>query len=294
MTQRYALARRRQNPNIGDIFHRLAERLLIADGQVVTLFADQDLADGFAADGGFHRILHVADVDSEAVGGCAIHDQIHVRLAAYLERAQIGDAGNLAHHVLNLVGFGFEHFQVGAKKLDRQFAFHAADRFFDVVGNRLGKIPVHAGKFVQLLVHGGDEVVLGLELRAPLGTGQEIHKEFRVVEAAGIAAIIGASHLAHDLLDLGKVGERAARRFRERHARRGPGARSQRAAHPDRAFIQVGQKLRADHATETQKQHDRQRRHAQPQGELQMVEAPARAGGRSVPAASGIPDCATP
>ncbi len=148
LAERHALAGGREDADVRDVFHRLAERLLVADGQVVALFADQDLADGLAADRGFDGILHVADVDAEAIGGGAIDDQIHVRLAAHLEGAEIGDAGNLAHHVLHLVGFRFERLQVAAEQLDRQFAFDAADGFFDVVGNRLRKIPVDAGNLV--------------------------------------------------------------------------------------------------------------------------------------------------
>ena len=255
LAERHALTGGRQDPDIGDVFHRFAERRLITDGQIVTLFADQNLADGFAADRGLHCILHVADVDSEAVGGGAVHDEIHIRLAAYLKCAQIGHARNLAHHVLNLVGFGFEDLQIGPEKFDRQFALDAADGFLDVVGNRLRKIPVHAGKFVQLLVHGGDEVVFRFELGPPLRARQQINEELRVVEAAGIAAVIGASHLAYDLLDLGKIGQRQAGLLGKRHPRGGARARSQRAAHPDRAFIQVRQKLGTDHAAETKKQH---------------------------------------
>ena len=80
---------------------------MIADGQVVTLFADQNLAYGLSADRGLHRILHVTNVDSKPVGGGAVHDQIHIRLAAYLKRAQIGHAGNPAHHGLDLVSLSF-------------------------------------------------------------------------------------------------------------------------------------------------------------------------------------------
>ncbi len=89
--------------------------VLIAHRQVVALFADQNLADGLAADRGFDRILHIADIDSEAIGGGAIDDQIHIGLAAHLECAEIGDAGNLAHHVLHLVGFLLERLQVACR-----------------------------------------------------------------------------------------------------------------------------------------------------------------------------------
>ncbi len=92
------------NADIADVFDGAAELRLVADGQVEALFADQDLADGFAADGGFDRVLDIGDVDAEAIGGGAIDVHVHVGLAADLEGAEIGDAGNLAHHALHLVG----------------------------------------------------------------------------------------------------------------------------------------------------------------------------------------------
>ena len=95
----------------------LAELRLVADGQVVALLADQNLADGFAADGGLDRVLNIADVDAEAVGGGAVDVQVHIGLAAHLKCAEIGDAGNLAHHALHLVGFGFERLQVAFRRV---------------------------------------------------------------------------------------------------------------------------------------------------------------------------------
>ena len=46
----------------------------------------------------------------------------------------------------------------------------------------------------------------------------EIDEEFRVVETAGVAAIVGTANLAHDLFDLGKVGPaRGAPALRQRY-----------------------------------------------------------------------------
>ena len=107
----------------------------------------------------------------------------------------------------DLIGLGFQHFEVSAEELDCQFALYAADRLFHVVRDGLREIPVHAGKLAQLFVHGGDQIFFGLELPPPFGAGQQIDKELGVVEAAGVAAIVRTSHLADDLLDLGKTGE---------------------------------------------------------------------------------------
>ncbi len=60
----------------------------------------QDLADGFAADGGLDGVLHIGDVNAETVGGGAVDVEIDVGLAADLECAEVGDAGDLAHHAL--------------------------------------------------------------------------------------------------------------------------------------------------------------------------------------------------
>ncbi len=122
-----------------------AIRFLVAHGQVVALLAVRIWRDRLAADRGFNRVLNIADVDSEAVGLGAIDDEIHIWLAATWKSAEVGDAGNSAHHVLHLVGLGFERFSGRAEQFDGQFAFDAADRFFDVVGDGLRKIPVDAG-----------------------------------------------------------------------------------------------------------------------------------------------------
>src|ERR1700674_934837 len=105
---------------------------------------------------------------------------------------------------------------------------------------------------------------------------QQIDKEFCVVETAGVAAIIGAADLTYYLLDLGKFGERPAGLPGERHARRRTGARSQRAANPDRAFIEMRQELGTNYAAESQEQHHRERGHAHPQRDLHVVEAPVK------------------
>ena len=88
---------------------------LIAHRHVEALFADQNLADGLATDRSFDGVLNVGDIDAEAIGGGAVDVQVHVGLATNLECSEIGDAGNLAHHALHLVGFLLERLQVAAE-----------------------------------------------------------------------------------------------------------------------------------------------------------------------------------
>src|SRR5580693_383636 len=67
-----------ENADVGDVFNTLAEWLLVASRQIVALLPDQDLPYRLAADRGLHSVLHVADVDSEAIGRSAIHYQVYV------------------------------------------------------------------------------------------------------------------------------------------------------------------------------------------------------------------------
>src|SRR5207253_7923442 len=103
-----------------------AERLLIANGQVITLLTHQDLAHRFSTDGGFYCVLNIADVDPEAICSSTVYKQIDVWLAAYLKCAQISHPWNLSHDLLDLIGFGFKDLQVSAKELDCQLIFDAA------------------------------------------------------------------------------------------------------------------------------------------------------------------------
>ncbi len=72
LSQRDTLAGGSEETNVGNVVDRSAELRLVANRQVVTLLADQNLADGFAANGGFDRILNIADVDSETIGRRAV------------------------------------------------------------------------------------------------------------------------------------------------------------------------------------------------------------------------------
>ncbi len=127
----------RQQANVLDVVDRRAEAVLITRHQIEALFANQDLADRIAADRGLHRVLNVGRVDAVAVGLGAIDLDVDVGLAQHAKQAQIGDARNGLHDVHDLLAGLLQIFQVRAEDLYRQFAFHAADRLFHVVGDRL-------------------------------------------------------------------------------------------------------------------------------------------------------------
>src|ERR1039458_10178652 len=171
---------------------------------------------------------------------------IDIRLAANLESAEIGDAGNLTHDVLHLVGLLFEDLEIAAKEFDGKFTLDAADGFLHVVGDGLREVPVDAGNLAESFVHGIDELLFRAELGAPFGTVQQVDKDFCVVETAGVAAVVGPADLADDLLHFGVVGEDGAGAFGDCDSGGGAGAGGQRAADPDRAFIEVREKFGAD------------------------------------------------
>src|SRR5579872_445044 len=275
LPQRDALARRSQQSDAGDVVDRPPELRLIANRKIEPLFANQDLADGFAAHRRFNRILYIGNVDPEAVGGGAVDIQIHIRLATYLKRAEVGNSRNTAHDPLNLVRLLLQRFQIAPEQFDRKFTLHAADGFFNVVRNRLREIPIDAGKLLKLPVHRGDELILvALELRPPLLARKKVNEELGVVEAAGVAAIVGASDLAHDLSDLGKIREHEACPLGHVDARRWPGARRECAANPDRTLVKMRQEFRPDNPAGREKNHYPERNQPHPERELQVIKTP--------------------
>ena len=89
---------------------------------------------------------------------------------------------------------------------------------------------------------------------APLGLRFEVDEVFGVEETGGVGAVVGAPGLTDDLGHLGKGGEDKARLVHDAQALRGTGAGSECAADPDGAFVEMGEKLRADDAAEAQEQ----------------------------------------
>ena len=93
-----------------------------------------------------------------------------------------------------------------------------------------------------------------MENGAPLLLRQKIDEKFHVEEARGVGAVVGPADLIDDLRNFRETSRESARaRSATASAFRGPGARRQRPANPNRAFIQMRQKFRADHAAEGQR-----------------------------------------
>ena len=227
LRERNSFAGGRKQANVFDGFLRVAIRLLVAGHQVIAGFPLQYLADGASADRGLDGILYVTDIDTVTSRRLAVDNIIEVGLADHAEDAEILDPANLTHDAHNLVGPVLQFPQVIAVKLDRQLAFHAADRFLYVVGDGLGEVPYHAWHFLQFAIHGSNQFFFVLvEGGAPLFLGQQVDKIFRVEETGRIGAIVGPSHLGDHLGHLWKRGENDARPVHGGDAGRRTGARA--------------------------------------------------------------------
>ena len=105
----------------------------------------------------------------------------------------------------NLVRLLFERLQIVAVDFDRERAFHAAHRLFQIVGNRLREAPDHSRNLFQFAIHGSNQSLFVLvKDRTPLLLRQEIDEEFRIEKACGVGAIVGTPDLVDHLRNFGK------------------------------------------------------------------------------------------
>ena len=153
----------------------------------------------------------------------------------------------------NLVGLSFQNLQIGAVDFGGEFALYAADGLFHVVFDGLGESPEDAGNLVEFALHGGDEFIFVLvEDGTPLVFGFQIDEVFGIEKAGVIGAVIGTADLAGALRNFGKRAEHDAGLVGDADAFVRAGAGGERAADPERAFIEVRQKFGADRAAECQ------------------------------------------
>ena len=112
--------------------------------------------------------------------------------------------------------FCFQDLQIVAIYLGGEFALYAADRFFHVVGDGLGKIPDHARE--SFPVRGPWPRSLRLcsgERPDAILLGFQTDEVFGIEEAGGVGSIVGPPHLAGALRDLGKGAQQDARLIRQ-------------------------------------------------------------------------------
>ena len=205
LCERYPFPRRREQANAFDRFLRIAIFWQIAQREVVSRFALENLGERVAANRGLNRILHVRDVDLVTGGGLAIHGHVKVGLAEDTENSEILNAIDFSHNADDFVALLFENFQIVAVDLRGQRAFHPAHRLFHIVFNGLRKTPDDTGNFVEFTLHGRDQFVFVLvKDRPPLLFRFQVHEVLGVKEAGVIRSVIWTPYLAGALRNLGE------------------------------------------------------------------------------------------
>ena len=113
------------------------------------------------------------------------------------------------------------------------------------------KFQIAPGIFLQLRIHRRDQLVFVLmEDRPPFFLRLQIDEVLGVEEARRVGAVVRTADLAGHDSDLGKRGEKDSHLVRHADAFGRAGAGRKRAAHPDRAFVEMRQELRPDRAAE--------------------------------------------
>ena len=178
--------------------------------------------------------------------------------------------GICCHDRGDFFAFLFEKLQVVAENLQRQRALGAGHRLADVVFDGLREVPDRARVFLHCAVHGGDQLFFVLvKYRTPLVMRLQVDEIFGVAESAGVGSIVRPADFGYHLGHFGKGRENIALVVGEFFAFRKTGAIRQSAARPDRAFVQMRQKLRSNDAAEAQVDRSRQGRPSATQATIQ-------------------------
>src|ERR1035441_577438 len=140
-----------------------------------------------------------------------------------------------------------------AKNLQRQCTLGAGKGFPDVIFDGLREVPDRARILFHRSFHGGDQFFFVLmEYRTPFVVRFQIDEILRVAESPGIGSVIRPADFGDDLCHFRKGCKNIALVGGELFAFRKTRAVRQRAPRPDRAFVQMRQKLRTDDSAEPQ------------------------------------------
>src|ERR1039457_2830658 len=110
----------------------------------------------------------------------------------------------------------------------------------------------------------------------PLLLWYQIHKVFRVAEAARVGPVVRPACLRNDSLDLGEGRKDEAPLIRKPLALSQARAIRQRTSRPDRALVEMRQKLRTDNATQGKKESNCKRPRANANGNPSMLNRPLK------------------
>ena len=141
-----------------------AEGLLHAHHKIELALALNDFADGPAAHGGLHHGVDVADVQAVARQFGTVRGDGQAGLSQLAHHGDFGDAGDLVEDVLDLGGSIFEGLEVLAEDLDGERALETGFGLVHGVFGGLSVVEDDAGEGCELLLHGLDELRLGVQV----------------------------------------------------------------------------------------------------------------------------------
>src|SRR5581483_3535396 len=118
----------------------VTEPLRPAQGDVEELLPLDHLTKCLASNGGLHDALHVVHAHAPEAALIAIDGKLQVRLSEDTKYADVLDALDSVQHVLDLIGQSFQFVQVRSNNFHGIVAFHAGQRFHDVIADVLREI----------------------------------------------------------------------------------------------------------------------------------------------------------
>mmetsp|Transcript_5519 Transcript_5519/g.13306 ORF Transcript_5519/g.13306 Transcript_5519/m.13306 type:complete len:1095 (-) Transcript_5519:4456-7740(-) len=176
-----------------------------AHRQAVLPLAFQHRSNNRAAQRGLHNGIDIAGVQAIAGRLDAVDLDAEVGLAEDIEDAEVTDALDLPHQRHRPGGNLFEDAEIGPDDLDRVGTLDAREPLFDVVLDVLREVEDHARELARQqplqLVH---ELLLG-QAGWPFVQRLERREQLNVVEARGIAAVVGPAVLRHHGQHLGEA-----------------------------------------------------------------------------------------
>ena len=190
-----------------ELLRVLAEVARIADADGKTLAAFDGGGEVLAADRGFDRVLHVADVESVAVGGGAVDGHFQIRCAGGAFGIEVGCAGDLAHDLLDLVGLLFDDARSGPKTLMPIWVRMPVESMS--MRLRMGCVQMLVTPGICSLSSSRAGCILGRAL-GPLVLRLEGDGGFGHVDGRGIGGGFGAADFADDHGDLRVGGDDAS------------------------------------------------------------------------------------
>src|ERR1019366_6946307 len=266
-----------EQADIGNRLLGVAILRLVSHHHVISLFAEEYLADGAAAHGRLNRVLYVGHVNSKTGRLPAVDGEVEIRLAESVKELEVHQTRHVRHGAGDFVALIVQSLQILPEKLERQLTFCAGDGLTHVIFDGLGEIPEGARDLGELAVHRGDQLLfVPMEHRPPLLLRLEVHEILGVAESAGVGTVVGAPHFRHDFGDLGKGRENQSALVREAGALSEIGAVGQGAAGPDGAFVEVRQELRPDDPAERQVSRYAKRRDSGAERDPAMADRPAQ------------------